>query len=109
MTALARPPPQPLTRSMSNGGTPDGHLLPGDLAYHDDKQLIANLTALNGHISRYVLRHLDAEAKRTAPTSPDDERALGLHLVRFGTAVLEGAERRQNPPRANPPATETTT
>jgi hypothetical protein len=94
---------------MSNGGTPGSHLMPGDLAYHDDKQLIADLTTLNGQISRYVLRHLDAEAKRAVPTSPDDDRALGLHLVRFGTAVLERAERRQHLPQVNVPATETTT
>lgn len=89
--------------------------MPGDLAYHDDKGLIADLTALNGQISRYVLRHLDAEAERTVPISPDDERVLGLQLVRLGTAVLERAERRQHPlpsgsaSAMSPPTTETTT
>jgi hypothetical protein len=103
---------------MSNGGTPqpDSHLVPGDHTYHDDKGLIADLTALNGQISRYVLRHLDSEAERAVPTSPDDERTLGLQLVRLGTGVLGRAERRQRLPLprgstsvVSPPTTETTT
>lgn len=83
--------------------------MPGDHAYHDDKGLIADLTALNGQISRYVLRHLDAEAERAVPTSPDDERVLGLQLVRLGAAVLGRAERRLHLPQVNAPATETMT
>jgi hypothetical protein len=72
---------------MSNGGTPNG----------DDTRLVPDLTTLNGQISRYVLRHLDAEANRVTPTSPNDEWTLGLHLVRFGLALLERAERRAAP------------
>lgn len=75
---------------MSNGGAPRGRprneqprheltaphrptersdenpLVLGGETFHDDKQLIAELTDLNDRISRYVLRHLDAEAGRFA-------------------------------------------
>lgn len=90
---------------MSNGGTPkkdlptngpSGHLVRGDGAYHDDKQLIAGLTAANGQISCYVLRHLDADAGRAVPTEPDDEVALGDHIIRLGRAVQARGEHRRN-------------
>jgi hypothetical protein len=110
---------------MSNGGTPRGrprpeqpgheltapqrptersdenHLVLGDETFHDDKQLIAELTDLNGQISRYLLRHLDAEAGRSVPTSTDDEHDLGMQLVRLGLQVLERAERRRQPLQVN--------
>lgn len=98
---------------MSNGGTPKGdkpaeqssnelpagddgaesHLVPGD-TYHDDKQLVADLSSLNGQISRYVLRHLDAEAKRAVPTTPDDELALATRIIQVGEAVEARAKSR---------------
>lgn len=90
---------------MSNGGTPkndlptngqDNHLVRGDGAYHDDKLLIAGLTAVNDQISRYVLRHLDADAGRAVPTKPDDEVALGKQIIRLGRAVQVRGERRRN-------------
>lgn len=73
----------------------------GDETYHDDKQLIADLTDLNGQISRYLLRHLDAEAGRSVPTSTDDEHDLGVQLARLGLQVLERAERRRKPLQVN--------
>lgn len=98
---------------MSNGGTPKGdkpaeqpsdepraaddgsesHLLPGD-TYHHDKQLLADLSSLNGQISRYVLRYLDAEAKRGVPTTPDDERALATRIIQVGEALEARAKSR---------------
>jgi hypothetical protein len=82
---------------MSNGGTPRSNLVPGDEHYHDGKHLMADLTDLNGKVSRYVLRHLDAEAGRSVPTSADDEYDLGVRLARLGLQVLERAERRRQP------------
>jgi hypothetical protein len=102
---------------MSNGGTPkgnsrseqpkhdlaparpterrdDSHLMPGDERYHDDNQLMASLTDLNGQVARYVLRHLDREAGRVVATSRDDEHELGVQLTQAGLLVLERAERR---------------
>jgi hypothetical protein len=87
---------------MSNGGTPSAHrtdtshLVPGDERYHDDKQFMARMTDLNGQISRYVLRHLDTDARRTAPTNANDERMLGMRLIRRGIEILERAERPQD-------------
>jgi hypothetical protein len=70
-----------------------GDLVPGDHAIHDDKQLMADLTALNGQISRYVLRHLDADAKRGVPTSPDDEDTLAHAMAALASRVLARANR----------------
>lgn len=75
---------------------PRTNLVPGDDAYHDDKQLIADLASLNGQVGRFVLRYLDADAGRTVPTSPADEIALGECMVRLGEAVQARAERRQH-------------
>ena len=78
---------------MSNGGTPQSSLLPGDEHY----LLTADLTDLNGQISRYVLRHLEAESGRSVPTSTDDEHDLGMRLARLGLQILERADRRPQP------------
>jgi hypothetical protein len=70
------------------------HLVPGDHAFYDDKQLIADLSALNGRLSRYVLRHLDADAKRNAPPSPDDERVLAETMATLAGKVQKRADGR---------------
>jgi hypothetical protein len=72
------------------------HLVPSDQAFHDDKQLMADLTALNGQLSRYVLRQLDADAGRIGPTSVADERALADTMAALASQVRERAERRAN-------------
>jgi len=69
--------------------------MPGDSAFHDDNQFLAELTELNGLIGRYVLRHLAAGAGRTTPSSPHDEHALGEHLVQVGQAMRTRADQRQ--------------
>lgn len=74
---------------------PRTNLVPGDDAYHDDKQLIADLASLNGNVGRFVLRYLDTDAGRAVSTSPADEMALGECMVRLGEAVQARAERRQ--------------
>jgi hypothetical protein len=71
----------------------NGKLVPGDHAFHDDKQLIADLTALTGQLSRYVLRHLDADAGRVVPTSPDDEHVLAEAMSTLASKVRERADR----------------
>lgn len=91
---------------MSNGGTRRGkprpeqrsdssYLVPGDETFHEGKHLIADLSEINGQISRYVLRHLDAEVGRAVPTSPYDEHDLGMRLVRVGVEVVTRSDRRQ--------------
>lgn len=83
------------------GRSDDSHLMPGDEHYHHDKRLVAKLADLNGHLTGYLLRHLDADAKRTTPISPDDEHDLGTRLVRLGMMVIGRADRRQRPPRVS--------
>ncbi len=69
-------------------------LVPGDEGFHDDKQLMADLSALNGLLSRYVLRQLDADAERIRPTSIADERALAEIMAALANKVQERANRR---------------
>jgi hypothetical protein len=56
------------------------HLTPGDHAFHNDKQLIADLAALNEQLSRYVLRMLDADADRVQPVNVAEERRFAASL-----------------------------
>jgi hypothetical protein len=69
-------------------------LMPGDREFHEDKQLVADLTTLNGQISRYVLRQLDADAGRVSPASTEDERALSETLAVLAGKVQQRADRR---------------
>jgi hypothetical protein len=72
----------------------NSHLVPGDQAFPDDQQLMADLSALNGQISRYVVRYLDADAQRTTPASPDDERVLAETMAALARQVQARADRR---------------
>jgi hypothetical protein len=99
-TADEQPPASPPAHGVTEQSK-HSHLVPGDAQYHNDKQLIASLTDLNGRISRYVLRHLDAEAGRSVPTSTDTEHDLGMQLARLGLRVLERAEQRRQPLQVN--------
>jgi 3-methyladenine DNA glycosylase Tag len=81
-----------------------GHLVPGDEAFHDDKQLMADLTVLNGQLSRYVLQMLDADAKRAQPIDVADERTFAQTLRAMAERLQERADRRTGP--ETPPALE---
>ncbi|HEY0449928.1 hypothetical protein [Actinophytocola sp.] len=81
---------------MDNATGTGSNLVPGDEAYHSDKQVVADLISLNGQISRYVLRYLDADAGRAVPPSTDDDAALGQRIVEMGEAMQTRAKRRQN-------------
>lgn len=54
----------------------NGHLVPGDRAFHDDNEVIADLVSLNELLGRYVLRVLAVDALRADPISVTEERAL---------------------------------
>jgi hypothetical protein len=60
--------------------------------------LVANLATLNKRIAAYLLRALDADAQRTSPTPPADERSLGDHLVELGHALQARAAHRPPEP-----------
>ena len=70
------------------------HLMPGDQAFHDDKELVADLATLNGQLSRYVLRMLDADASRMEPVSVADERRFAQRLCTMADRLEQRADRR---------------
>jgi len=69
-------------------------LVPGDQEFHEDKQLIADLAALNEQLSRYVLRYLDADARRAEPVSVTDERTFAQALCAMADRLQERAAQR---------------
>jgi hypothetical protein len=71
-----------------------GYLMAGDHGFRDDKQLIADLAALNEQLSRYVLRMLDADASRAEPVSVTDERTFAQTLHAMAAQLEERADRR---------------
>ncbi len=81
-----------------------GYLVPGDEGFYDDNQFMADLAALNGQLSRYVLRLLDADAKQAEPVSASDEWAFAETLQAMADRLQQRAERRAAPD--TPPALE---
>jgi hypothetical protein len=75
-----------------------GHLFPGDADWAEVKALLANLSHLNPEITRYVLRQLDADAKRAEPIPSQDEHDFGQRLIELGTQGQQRAARRQPQP-----------
>lgn len=71
-----------------------GHSAPGDQAFRDDKQLVADLASLNQQVSRYVLRMLDADAGRTEPVNVDEERQFAQRLCTMAHRLEQRADRR---------------
>ncbi|HEU5073916.1 MAG TPA: hypothetical protein VFU02_07080, partial [Polyangiaceae bacterium] len=63
-------------------------------AAHLDGRLMHELSALNYLMAQYVLRHYDAEAGRSAPTSVADELALADSVTAAGNAIRARAQRR---------------
>jgi hypothetical protein len=67
-----------------------------DEAAHLDGRLMAELSKANYELSRYVLRFLDADARRTTPIPVADELALASCLETAANAIRARAERRQD-------------
>jgi ParB-like chromosome segregation protein Spo0J len=65
-----------------------------DEAFHEDKQLAADLATINVHITRYVLRMLDADASRAEPLSVADERRFAQTLCTMADRLEQRADRR---------------
>lgn len=70
------------------------HLVPGDHAFHDDKQLIADLAELNEQLSRYMLHYLAADALQAEPLSTDEEQALAEVMTDLARKMQERANQR---------------
>jgi len=80
------------------------NLVPGDEAFHDDKQLMADLATLNEQLSRYMVRYLAADALRADPISVTEEQRLAESMAALASKVQERAGRRAEPDA--PPALE---
>lgn len=79
---------------------------PDDTAHHDTV-LMAEVTEVNTLLGRYVLRFLDADARRTAPLSTTDERVLARRVAAIAEGLHARADRRERhsqPPALVPPA-----
>lgn len=70
------------------------HLVPGDHAFPDDKQLMADLASLNDQLSRYLLSYLAADALEADPVSVVEERALAETMTALAGRVQQRADRR---------------
>lgn len=75
-------------------------------AAHLDGRLMHELSALNYLMAQYVLRHYDADAGRTTPTSIADELALADSVAAAGDAIHARAERRKRQADSASPVTE---
>ena len=62
--------------------------------WHDELELMAELSSVNNQIARFVLRLLDADAGRRTQVSVADEGSLGVRLVDLGYALQDRAVHR---------------
>lgn len=74
------------------------NLPPPDHDVHSDGRLMHDLSALNTRISQYILRYLDAEARRAEPISVAKEQALADKLAGLAKRVEARAKRRAAAP-----------
>jgi hypothetical protein len=59
--------------------------------WHDELELMAELSSVNNQIGRFVLRLLDVDAGRREQVSVADEGRLGMRLVDLGYALQDRA------------------
>jgi hypothetical protein len=74
--------------------------------WHDELVLMAEMSSVNNHIARFVLRLLDADAGYQEQVSVADETYLAGRLVDLGHALQDRATRRAPRPDAGGPAIE---
>lgn len=68
---------------------------PPDEAAHLDGVLMAEVSAINTLLGRYVVRFIDADALRSEPVSIDDERALADRVAAVAEGIRARADRRE--------------
>jgi hypothetical protein len=61
------------------------------LDWHDELELMAELSSVNNQIARFVLRLLDVDAGRAQHLSVADQGRLGIRLVELGRAIQDHA------------------
>src|SRR5262245_56334693 len=59
--------------------------------WHDELELMAEMSSVNNQIARFVLRLLDADAGHAEQVSVSDEGILGVRLVDLGYALQHRA------------------
>jgi hypothetical protein len=79
----------------AGGAAVNGYLVPSDQGWPEDKALIAELSKLNGQVTRYVLHQLDADAERAEPPSVEEERALSDQMAALARSLQARADRRE--------------
>lgn len=93
---VPRPEGTPDKRGMAVGvgaRVADRHTI--DDVAHLDRVLMAELSALNARLARYVLRFFDVDSGSAEPISVADERALADSVATAADAIRVRAERRQ--------------
>jgi hypothetical protein len=93
-TGVRQPIDVPACSSTAGGTAKTSYLVPGDDSWQADKALMAELAKLNTQVTRYVLRHLAADAGRAEPITVEDEQALAERLTGLAAALQARAERR---------------
>jgi hypothetical protein len=73
-------------------------LTPDDVA-HEDGLLMHELTVVNAMLGKYVLRYLDADARRADPIPTAEERSLADRLTAAADGIRTRAARRDESER----------
>lgn len=68
---------------------------PPDPVAHDDGRLMHELSTVNHHLGRYVLRYFDADAGRAEPFTVAEERALADSVAMAADAIRLRADARE--------------
>jgi hypothetical protein len=68
-------------------------------AAHEDGLLMHDVTVINAKLGKYVLRYLDADAKRINPIPIADEHALADDLTTVANSIRTRATRRSQTER----------
>lgn len=71
-------------------------------AAHRDGLLMHELTEINTQVARYVLRFLDQDAGRVAPTSSSDERDLAFRMAAAAASLRARADQQDRDSDTSP-------
>jgi hypothetical protein len=79
---------------MSNDLPASSRVPASDDAAHEDGLLMHELTVVNAMLGKYVLRYLDADARRADPIPTAEEHALADRLTNVADGIRIRANRR---------------
>lgn len=84
---------------MSNDLPASSQAPTSDDSAHEDGLLMHDLTVVNAMLGKYVLRYLDADAKRADPIPVAEEHELANRLTTAANGIRARAERRDQSKR----------